>query len=244
MSGRDAQLREHWRSYAVIGVVNSALPFFLFAYAALTLPAAYMAILNAMVPLFAVLLAAVWLNEPLTAGRIAGIAAGVLGVALVTGAGAIEMSAGAWLAVAACLVATFCYATMAVGIKLKGSALSPYAIAAWSQVFAGIALLPVGVAYPVPGPWTPAVIACLAALGLLCSGVAYLLYYRLIGDIGPTRTSTLTFMLPAFGIVWGVVLLGETVTLTMLGGAALIVAGTAAVLRPGAGPPARSAVRQ
>ena len=62
--------------------------------------------------------------------------------------------------------------------------------------------------------------------------MAYLLYYRLIRDIGPTRTATLTFMLPAFGIVWGWLLLGEAITLTMLAGTALIVAGTAAVLRP------------
>ena len=99
-------------------------------------------------------------------------------------------------------------------------------------MFAGLALLPPGVIEPPPGPWTPIVIGCLLALGLLCSGVAYLLYFRLIRDIGPTRTSTLTFLLPAFGIVWGVVLLGETVTLPMLAGALLIVAGTAAVLRP------------
>ncbi len=232
LSGRDPQLRAHWRAYLVIGVVNSALPFFLFAHAALTLPASYMAILNAMVPLFAVVLAAIWLDEPLTAGRILGIAAGIGGVALVTGAGAIEMTAQAWLAVGACLFATLCYATSAVGIKLRGGALSPYAIAAWSQVFAGLALLPPAAIFPPTGPWTLLVVACLLALALLCSAVAYLLYFRLIGDIGPTRTSTLTFLLPAFGIVWGVVLLDETITATMLAGALLIVCGTAAVLRP------------
>lgn len=232
LSGRDAGLREHWRAYFVIGVVNSALPFFLFAYAALTLPASYMAILNAMVPLFAVILGAIWLNEPLTVGRALGIVAGIAGVALVTGAGAIDMQENAWLAVAACLGATLCYATSAVGIKLRGGALSPYAIAAWSQVFAGLALLPPAAIFPPAGPWTPTVVACLLALALLCSAVAYLLYFRLIGDIGPTRTSTLTFMLPAFGIVWGAVLLDETITAPMLAGAVLIVAGTAAVLRP------------
>ncbi len=232
LTGRDARLGEHWRAYLVIGIVNSALPFFLFAYAALTLPASYMAILNAMVPMFAVVLAAIWLDEPLTLGRLAGIASGIAGVALVTNAGAIEMSATTWLAVGACLVATICYAASAVGIKLRGRALSPYAIAAWSQVFAGLVLLPPGAMLPPTGPWTPTVVASLLALALLCSAVAYLLYFRLIGDIGPTRTSTLTFMLPAFGIVWGALLLGETITTTMLLGAALIVGGSAAVLRP------------
>lgn len=232
LTGRDAGVREHWQAYLAIGVVNSALPFVMFAYAALTLPASYMAILNAMVPLFAVLLGALLLNEALTAGRIVGIAAGIAGVALVTGAGAIEMEANAWLAVGACLLATLCYALSAVGIKLRGGALSPYAIAAWSQLFASLALLPPAVLLPPPGPITPIVVACLLALALLCSGVAYLLYFRLIKDIGPTRTSTLTFLLPAFGVVWGTLLLGETVTLPMLAGAILIVSGTAAVLRP------------
>ena len=243
LSGRDAGVREHWRAYLGIGVVNSAVPFFLFAYAALALPAAYLAILNATVPLFAVLLSAAFLGEPLTAGRLGGIAAGIAGVTLVTHAGAVDMTQAAWLAVGACLVATFCYALAAVGIKMRGGALSPYAIAAWSQLCAGAVLLPPAILSSPPGPVTPTVVLCLAGLALLCSAIAYLLYFRLIGDIGPTRTSTLTFLLPAFGLVWAVLLLGETVTVPMLGGAALIVAGTVAVLRPqrvAAGP---SAVR-
>lgn len=232
LSGRDAGVRRHWRAYLVIGVVNSALPFVLFAYAALTLPASTMAILNAMVPLFVVLLGALFLSESLTVGRMLGIAAGIAGVALVTGAGAIDMGTNAWLAVGACLVATLCYALAAVGIKLRGGALSPYAIAAWSQLFASLALLPPAMFLPPAGPITPIVVACLLALALLCSGVAYVLYFRLIRDIGPTRTSTLTFLLPAFGIVWGTLLLDETVTVPMLAGAILILSGTAAVLRP------------
>lgn len=232
LSGRDAKLREHWRAYLAIGVVNSALPFFLFAYAALTLPASYMVILNAMVPLFAVVLGAVWLGEPLTPAKLAGIATGIAGVALVTGAGAIEMDTKTWLAVGASLAAALCYAVAAVGIKLRGHALSPYAIAAWSQVFAGLVLLPPGAMLPPPGPFTAAVGASLAGLALLCSAVAYLLYFRLIRDVGPTRTTTLTFLMPAFGIIWGATLLGEAITPAMLGGALLIVGGTAAVLRP------------
>jgi drug/metabolite transporter (DMT)-like permease len=234
LTRQDANLRAHWRAFLVIGAVNSALPFFLFAYAALSLPASYLAILNATVPLYAVVLAAIWLDEPLTLAKLLGIVTGIAGVVLVTGAGAIEMDGKAWLAAGAVLAATLCYAVAAVGIKLRGQALSPYAIAAWSQIFAGLVLLPPATLFPPPGPFTPVVGASLAGLALLCSGVAYLLYFRLIRDIGPTRTATLTFLLPAFGIVWGVLLLGESVTLTMLAGAALIVAGTAAVLRPGA----------
>jgi drug/metabolite transporter (DMT)-like permease len=101
-------------------------------------------------------------------------------------------------------------------------------------------LLPVAVATPMPGSFTPLLIANLLALALVCSGVAYLLYYRLIADVGPTRAMMVTFLLPALGMVWGVLFLDETVTLPMIAGAALIVAGTAVVLRPA---PARGVAR-
>ncbi len=104
-------------------------------------------------------------------------------------------------------------------------------------------LLPPAALLPPPGPFTPIVAACLAGLALLCSAVAYLLYFRLIRDVGPTRTATLTFLLPAFGIVWGALLLDEAITLPMLAGAALIVGGTAAVLRPSAARPGAAAAR-
>lgn len=243
LTRREANLREHWRAYLCIGAVNSALPFFLFAFAALSLPASYLVILNAMVPLFAVVLGAIWLGEPLTFAKVAGIGTGIVGVGLVTGAGAIAMDATTWLAVAAALAACVCYAGTAVGIKLRGQGLPPNAIAAWSQLFAAGVLIPPAIAFPPPGPVTPVVVANLLGLALLCSAIAYLLYFRLIRDIGPTRTATLTLIMPAFGIVWGAVLLGESITLSMLAGAALIVGGVAAVLRPTPAPGAAEAAR-
>ena len=75
-------------------------------------------------------------------------------------------------------------------------------------------------------------VANVLALALLCSGVAYLLYYRLIRDVGPTRAMTVTFLMPALGMLWGVLFLGDTVNATMLAGAALVIGGTVAVLRP------------
>jgi drug/metabolite transporter (DMT)-like permease len=238
---QDANVRANWRAYLLIGAVNSALPFALFAYAALSLPAAYLAILNATVPLYAVVLAAVWLDEPLTAAKLVGIVSGIAGVGIVTGVGGIEMTHDRWLAVGAILLATLCYAASAIGIKRRGQALPPYGIAAWSQLFAALVLIPPGVAMPPPGPVTFVVAANLMGLALLCSGIAYLLYYRLIRDIGPTRTATLTFLLPAFGIVWGWLLLDEAITPTMVAGTALIVGGTAAVLRPASRPAAMTA---
>ena len=94
-------------------------------------------------------------------------------------------------------------------------------------------MLPFALPFPMPGPVTPWILANIAALALLCSAVAYLLYFRLIRDIGPTRAMSVTFLIPALGMLWGVLFLDESVTPAMLAGAALVVAGTVAVLRPG-----------
>jgi drug/metabolite transporter (DMT)-like permease len=108
----------------------------------------------------------------------------------------------------------------------------PLAIAGWSQVFAGLVLVPLVPIVPPSGALTPLVVANVLGLALVCSSIAYVLYYRLIADIGPTRALTVAFLMPAFGMVWGALFLGETITVPMIAGCALIIAGTAAVLRP------------
>ncbi len=236
---RNASLGRHWRSYLFVGLINSALPFVLYGYAARELPASYMAILNSATPLFGAMLAALFLNERLTLSKVAGIACGVAGVVLVSRAGGLVVDTDVVLAIAASLAATFCYASGGVWLKRFGSGLSPYAVAAWSQLLAGVALLPLGATSPPPGPIDAAVLGNLLALALVCSAVAYLLYYRLMQSVGPTKTLTVTFLMPAFGMAWGALFLGETISAAMLAGAALIVAGTALVAVVGASPSGR-----
>lgn len=231
-TGVDAGVRRHWRAYLFVGLVNSAAPFLLFSWAALTLPASYLVILNAASPMFTAIAAATWLGERLSGAKLAGLATGAAGVALVSRAGPLEPTPAVVTAVAASLAGALCYALAGVWLKRRGTMLKPMAIAGWSQLGAAALLLPVAVATPMPGPVTPAVVANLLALALVCSGIAYLLYYRLIRDIGPTRAMTVTFLMPALGMLWGVLFLGETVNATMLAGAALVVGGTAVVLRP------------
>lgn len=232
MTGREAALARNWRAYLLVGLLNSALPFVLYGYAARELPASYMAILNAATPLFGAVLAASFLDERLTIAKVAGIACGVTGVVLVSRAGGIRVDGTVLLAIGASLAATFCYASGGVWLKRRGAGLSPYGVAAWSQLFAGAALLPLCVASPPPGPIGTTVVLNLLVLALLCSAVAYLLYYRLIRDVGPTRAMTVTFIMPAFGMLWGALFLGEAITWPMIVGAALIVAGTAVVASP------------
>ncbi len=204
----------------------------LFAYAAQYLPASYLVILNAATPLFAAIAAAAWLGDRLTAFKVAGLALGAAGVAMVSRAGPVAPDAGFAVAVVASLCAALCYALAGVWLKRHGARLAPVAVAGWSQVFAALLLLPMAAATPLPASLAPWVLVDLLALALICSGVAYLLYYRLIADVGPTRAMTVTFLMPAFGMAWGALFLGERITPPMLAGAVMIVAGTAAVLRP------------
>ncbi len=229
LTGFDAALKRHWRAYVVIGVVNSSLPFVLYAFAALYIPASYSVILNSVAPLFAALLAPVFLADPITPRKLAGLAAGAGGVALVSGAGPIAFGAGSAAAVAACLAAALCYAASGIYIKRRASSAPPMGVATWRQIFAGAALLPLVPFAPVRGGIDMVIVANVLALALLCSAVAYLLYFRLIADIGPTRALTVTFLMPLFGMLWGALFLGESITAPMLGGCALIVGGVALV---------------
>ncbi|HET9046274.1 MAG TPA: DMT family transporter [Casimicrobiaceae bacterium] len=230
----DADVRRNWRAYLFVGALNSALPFVLFAFAAQHLPASYLVILNAATPMFAALAAAAWLGDRLTPVKLAGLALGAAGVTLVSRAGPVTPDATFALAVAASLGAALCYAIAGVWLKRHGAHLKSVAVAGWSQLFASLVLLPGAAATSIPATPTMLVLVDLLALALVCSGVAYLLYYRLIADVGPTRAMTVTFLMPAFGMAWGALFLGERITSPMVAGAAMIIAGTAAVLRVGA----------
>ena len=232
VTGFDADLRGQWRHFVVIGVLNSAIPFVLFSFAALHIPASYSVILNSGTPLFAALLSALFLAERLTLAKIGGLVAGAAGVALVSKAGPVVPDALFGASIAACLGAALLYAASSVYMKKYAAGAKPMAIAGWSQVAAGIVLLPLVPFAPVRGEITPVVVANVLGLALLCSAVAYLLYYRLIADIGPTRALTVAFLMPLFGMTWGALLLGETITWPMIAGCALIVGGTFAVVRP------------
>src|SRR4249919_2970488 len=118
-------------------------------------------------------------------------------------------------------------------MKKYSAGLIPISFVYWSQLAAGVGLLPLILRSAVRRELSPPVVGNVLGLALLCSAVAYLLYYRLIADVGPTRALTVAFLMPMFGMAWGALFLGETITWPMIVGCALIVAGTTAVLRPG-----------
>jgi drug/metabolite transporter (DMT)-like permease len=227
--GLNANWREHWRHYVVIGLLYSGVPFILFAFAALHLPASYSAIINSLTPLFAAVFAAWWLSERLTGGKVAGLVLGIAGVALVAWRGGAPHDPMMPWAVLACVGATICYGLAGAYTKKYASHVRSLAIATFSQLASGLVLLPLAIARPPTGPYNVTIALNLLGLAVLCSAVAFVLFYRLIADVGPTRAMTVTFLVPGFGMLWGVLFLGEHVSLTMLAGFALIIAGTLAV---------------
>ena len=232
ISGFDPQWRDHWRHYAIIGAANSAVPFSLYAFAALHVPAGYSAILNSTAPLFGAVFAALWLEEPLTARKVAGLALGCAGVAAVAWRGAGEFTPIVAWSVAACLGAATCYGLSGIYIRTFARGIPSASIAGCSQVCAGLLLLPGLVFVPGPVAFTPVFVSSLLGLGLACSGLAYLIYYRLMSDVGPTRALTVTFLVPIFGVLWGALFLAERITLATLVGGALILAGTFLTVTP------------
>lgn len=228
---------ERWRRYLVIGVLNSALPFALYSFAALSLPSSVEAVLNALSPCFGAIFAAIWLGEPLTLRKGLGMAAGLAGVGLVSGIWRSGAPGGALLAALACVAATACYGLAGVYIKKKAVDIEPKAMAAGSQLLGGLFLMPGLALMPSGALFQPRVALITLAFALLCSAIAYLIYYRLIADVGPTKALTVTFLIPVFSFLWGGLAFGERIDLVMLGGTALILGGTFLVVGRGKAAP-------
>ena len=226
LTGFDAQWRRWWRYYLAIGVLNSAAPFLLYGYAALELSAGMMTVINATSPMWGALLSALIIRERLSAARIVGLVLGVVGVALISG----PRGGGEWLAIAAALGAAFCYGLAAVALQRSARDTSPRGMAAGSLLLAGLVMLPLLVISPPPLP-TMGVVLSMLALGLVCGAYAYILYFRLIADIGPSGALTVTYLIPIFGVLWGAAFLGEPLSASMIAGALLVIAGTVLVLR-------------
>ncbi len=232
-TGFDAQWRRHLKFYATVGIINSAVPFSLYGFAGMHLSAPVMSILNATSPMFGLLLGAAFAGERITAPKVVGLALGVAGVALVARPAAFEGGGEPMLpwAMAACLGAAFTYGLTGVYIKLRGAGVPSRGIAVGAQLCGALALAPFLPLLPPVSMPDAVVLANLAALGILASAIALILYFRLMVDIGATRALTVTYLIPLFALLWGMIFLGETLTWSAIGGALLILAGTVLVTR-------------
>ena len=221
-------LKQHWKHFLILGLFNSALPFLMFGFAARTLSASLLAVLNATTPLWGTLIAAVWSRTMVSGKVLLGLALGTCGVALLVGFDHVSSKPGAGLAIAAVLFASFNYG-IASNYAKQAKAVEPFANAHGSMWASTLLVLPVLPFFPVPGEPTVGIMGAVIALGVVCSGIAYMIYFRLIQDVGPSSALTVTFLSPLFGILWGVLFLGETVGWYTFAGAAIVLTGTALV---------------
>ena len=214
-----------WPKLALIGAINSAVPFVLFAWAAQRAPAGIGAICNAMTVLFTALVGFLFFGERIGRTRTIALVAGFAGVVVLAGGKAAGASIG-W-AVAAGASAAFLYG---IGINLVRrhlTGLPPAAVASATIGTSALLVLPLAIATwpstPIPATsWGAA-----AMLGVVCTGLAFVSYYRLIARIGASRASTVTYLVPVFGVAWAWWLLGEALTLEMGIAGALILASVA-----------------
>lgn len=231
LRGLGSTLMKNWRHVFLVGLFNSGIPFACFSFALLSITTGLSAILNATVPMFGALVAWLWLKDQPNRSRLLGLVVGFAGVAMLAWDKATFQPdasgvAPGW-AVLACLLACICYALSASYTKRYLTGLPPLVTAAGSQIGATLGLaLPALWLWPAQMPGSSAWLALLV-VGVLCTGIAYILYFRLIASAGPARALAVTFVVPVFAVFYGVLFLGEAVTLWMLLCAAVIVCGTA-----------------
>ncbi|UCG96247.1 MAG: DMT family transporter [Burkholderiales bacterium] len=227
-------LRRHARRFALIGAINFAVPFVLTSYAMLTLTAAFTSMLNGTVPMWTALIAALWFGERVRPVQWLGLAVGALGVLVLVGDKIhFDRSGAGWtetVAVGAALLGMMCYGLSANVAKRTLAGVPPLATAAGSQIAAAALLAPAALLtwpaqVPAAGAWTAAIV-----LGVLCTGLAHVLYFRLIERIGAMRAANVTYLIPLFATLWGSAFLAEPVTVRLLAGGAIVLAGTALAL--------------
>ncbi|WP_374417316.1 DMT family transporter [Stutzerimonas kunmingensis] len=232
----------------VLGVINSGLPFALYSVAAQLVPAGYSAIFNATTPMMGVLIGALFFTEELTLAKIIGVFSGLGGVALLMRIGPVPFDTELLLGALACLGATACYGFGGFLTRRwinQGEGLDSEVVAFGSQLGAALCLLPLfglSLLNAPPVSWGDSTVwLSLLGLGLVCTAFAYILYFRLLADIGPVKTLTVTFLIPPFGVLWGVIFLDEPLSWAYVQGGALW-AGGVWLIRPQptpTGPPAR-----
>lgn len=218
----------NWKHYLILGGLNAALPFFLFAFAAQTLSASMLSVMNATAPIWGALIGAVWARRLPNGRTLIGLILGVSGVAMVVGVDQVTAGHGAALAMIAALFAPFSYG-IATHYAKSAKAVDGFSNAhgsMWAASLMIVPALPFASTTSAPGS---GILFAVAGLGVLCTGIAFLLYFRLVRDVGPTGALTVTFLIPVFGILWGHLFLGEAVGMGMIAGSCIIILGTALV---------------
>lgn len=227
------------KAYTAAGLFGAALPFALFSYAAQHIPAALSALLNATCPLFGAFFSMLWLAERLSLRKLVGLMIGVGGVWWLVGGGSLLQTQPTLLSVMACLISPACFAISGVIVKhhtctqkLSINRIEPLAMATGSMLAASLMLLPtLPFSLPTQIPSGMA-IALVVALALFPSALAQIMFIPLVAKIGPTRAMSVSFLIPLFSMLWGVIFLQEAIGLSCLLGGLTVLAATGLVIKP------------
>lgn len=228
IQGKNLNLKKNYKHYLLIGVINSALPFSFYSYASLHLPTSFEVILNSTSPLFALLLEAIFMKEKMNSKKLASFLLGIVGVYFLVSTKnqtKLNLDFHFYLSILACLAAALLYAISGIYIKLFSKSFDSSLLAGTTQLLAFFFLLPFSYFSPAIAPVTQKIILNMLMLALVCSALAYILYFKLIEQVGPSKALSVTYLMPIFGIFWGHLFLRENVSAQMLIGMSLILTG-------------------
>lgn len=219
LTKKDLHFLQKWKQFLIIGALNAAIPFTLIATAALHLSASISSILNSLTPLFTALVIWAWMKERLSLRKWFGIIIGVLGVVFLVGWSSIPYTKDNIIAIGLAVLSTISYGFAGVYAKKAFVGISPLSLATGQQIGAAVLLLPFTfINMPIINSKTLIPLLAVIGLAILCTAIAYLLYFYLIESIGPTKTLSVTFLIPVFGMIWGVLFLNEKITIGMIVG--------------------------
>lgn len=219
-----------WTPAIVIGIFYTAIPLFMWGYASQTLSASLLSIINATAPLFGAAISLLWLRERMSLRGWAGLALGFAGVAVLVGGEGFGNDNTPSLAVAAAFLASILYGAISnYSQAVKG--VDSYSNVLGSLWVATLAMTPLMLLFPMRETPSLAAWSSVAALGILCTAIAYVVYFRLIEQLGAAPTLTVTYLIPLFGVLWGVVFLGERIGVHHAFGAVMILMGIALIAK-------------
>jgi drug/metabolite transporter (DMT)-like permease len=220
--------KRYWRHYLFLGAFNTAIPFFTMAWAASTLPASVLSVINATAPLCGLVVGFVWRGKPVTLRALLGLACGMAGVATIAGIGRGDIGTDQLLAVGVCMIAPVCYGIASSYAEFAERV--PAFANAHGSLWASVALIvPLMAVAPAPVTWPVSAVVAGVVLGVVCSALAYLLYFHLVSTVGAASALTVGYLIPLFGVTWGWLFLDEPVGWHTISGAALVLMGTALV---------------
>lgn len=224
--------RRFWKQYLLLGLLNLVIPFALITFSIAHLNASIAAILNATTPLFTMIISAYWLKEKLTFKKLAGLFIGVAGLIILVGWIPLDLTTTTIIALAFSLLGSFFYGLGSVYAKIKFKSEDPMKTATGQLTAAAIFVLPLLFVDNPSQLLTPSITLSLLALALVCTALGYLLYFKLLKNIGSVNTSVVTLLVPVFSIIWSVFFLAEPITAALVVGLLLILASLKLVLKP------------